>query len=63
MLVLKRCSNESLKLKTSDGDIKLHFLRTGQQVVIGIDAPNQVTILRSELQGSTNKAFESDCRT
>ena len=49
MLILKRRKDESLQLKTSDGNINIQFLETGQQVKIAIEAPDRIKIIRSEL--------------
>lgn len=49
MLVLKRKTNEKIVI---DGNITITVLGIeGQNVRIGIDAPQEVRILRSELKG------------
>jgi carbon storage regulator len=50
MLSLTRKPNESIILKTSDGDVKVMIIgQRGQYVRVGIDAPQSVAILREEL--------------
>lgn len=54
MLVLSRKENESIVI---DGNIKVTILKVrGGQVRLGIEAPQQVPIRRSELQGSPAKS-------
>jgi len=46
MLVLSRKQGESIQI----GDnIKIHIVKTGNSVRIGIDAPRNVNVVRSEL--------------
>ena len=49
MLKLKRRPGESLTLKTTDGEIHIHFELHSKQIKIAIDAPSSIEILRSEL--------------
>ena len=47
MLVLTRKENESLQI----GDIKITIVRIGPHSVrVGIDAPREMNVVRSELQ-------------
>ena len=50
MLVLSRRDKESIILETAEGEISLIFFIVGSQIKIGIDAPNSVNIIRSELR-------------
>lgn len=51
MLSLTRKSGESILLYTADGVIEVFVTRiNGNQVGIAIDAPDNVEILRSELE-------------
>ena len=64
MLVLSRKANESILI---DGRIKVRVLKIkGNQVSIGIDAPKEVAIIRSELEDwhelSFNKCSHSDAQ-
>lgn len=49
MLNLKRLSGESLTIRTSDGEVSIHFTLQYGQLKLAIDAPKTVEILRSEL--------------
>lgn len=53
MLVLKRQTNESITLQTSDGDITIIISPEGKHkhasVNLVIDAPKTVKVLRTEL--------------
>ena len=50
MLVLTRNTKNSIVIETSDGTIEITVCRVkGDQVRIGVDAPNNVNIWRSEL--------------
>jgi len=54
MLVLSRKRDEAIVI---EGGIRITVLRIrGSQVQIGIEAPKEVTIRRSELEGSEAKA-------
>lgn len=46
MLVLTRKAQESILI---GDDIRVVILRTGSRVWVGIEAPKEVTVLRSEL--------------
>lgn len=60
MLVLSRRVGESTRLGK---DIKVHVLGiNGNQVRIGFEAPDEVTILRSELVGTAPKGNRNDDR-
>lgn len=49
MLVLSRKSNESLILKTEQGDIEIIMLKTnGVRTSIGIRAPEEIKVYRKE---------------
>ena len=50
MLVLSRRTNQKIVLNTTDGPIKLTVVRIGGgQVRLGIEAPAEVHVVRSEL--------------
>jgi len=46
MLVLSRKAGESIRI---GDDIKIHIVKTGDKVRIGIDAPRSVNVVRTEL--------------
>lgn len=54
MLVITRKAEQSIELDipTSDIHITVHIFEIeGDRIKVGIDAPQQVRVLRSELQG------------
>jgi carbon storage regulator len=56
MLVLTRKANESIKA----GNIEVKVLRVrGNKVVLGISAPNELKILRTELEGDDESCTQS----
>jgi carbon storage regulator len=56
MLVLTRKANESIKA----GNIEIKVLRVrGNKVVLGIAAPNELKILRTELEGDDESCAKS----
>jgi carbon storage regulator len=58
MLVLSRKAGESIQI---DGQIKITILTvSGSRVKVGIDAPEEVRILRSELRDSRANTEDSD---
>ena len=46
MLVLSRKAGESILI---GDDIRIHIVKTGDKVRIGIDAPRSVNVVRTEL--------------
>lgn len=57
MLVISRKEHESFKLDTSDGEITVEIVRlSGGKVRVGITAPYNVRIFRSELEASSPAA-------
>lgn len=57
MLVITRKIGTSVNIGK---DIKIHFLsRNGEQFRIGIDAPKDILILRSELQNKKREKNEN----
>jgi carbon storage regulator CsrA len=57
MLVLSRKADESILI---DGRIKIRILKIkGNQVRIGIDAPKEVAIIRSELEDWHELSFDN----
>lgn len=50
MLILKRHPGEGLILYTNDGEIYLDFDLKGNQIKVAIDAPDNVDVVREELQ-------------
>lgn len=59
MLVLKRnvYGNNALVIQTSDGEIEISILHVrGGQVKVGIAAPDEVDIWRSEIFGKETAA-------
>lgn len=66
MLVLSRKKDETIVLKTPNNeDIKITVVRIDNRnkVRIGIDAPQEVTVIRSELENkSLSKNLADDLR-
>lgn len=63
MLVITRCKDESFFV---NGNIKVTILGTGTKTRIGIEAPEEVSIVREELLSETINhppAFCEDCGT
>ena len=46
MLVLSRRAGQSIRI---GDDIRIHIVKTGDKVRIGIDAPRSVNVVRTEL--------------
>jgi carbon storage regulator len=58
MLVLSRKAGESIQI---DGQIKITIVTvSGNRVKVGIEAPEEVQILRSELRDSRENTEDSD---
>ncbi len=58
MLVLSRKAGESIQI---DGQIKITIVTvSGNRVKVGIEAPEEVLILRSELRDSRENTEDSD---
>ena len=58
MLVLSRKAGESIQI---DGQIKITIVTVrGNRVKVGIEAPEEVRILRSELRDSRENTEDSD---
>ena len=58
MLVLSRKTGESIQI---DGQIKITIVTvSGNRVKVGIEAPEEVQILRSELRDSRENTEDSD---
>ncbi len=58
MLVLSRKAGESIQI---DGQIKITIVTVrGNRVKVGIEAPEEVQILRSELRDSRENTEDSD---
>ena len=52
MLVLTRKTNQSIVLTCDESEVRLKIIRVGRdKVSLGVEAPPNVKILRSELQG------------
>jgi carbon storage regulator len=49
MLVLTRRTNQVINIHTSDGVIEVHLIECNHQVRLGFVAPDNVTIMRSEI--------------
>ncbi len=61
MLVLTRKSNEKIRI---GDDIVITVLRTkGKAVRLGIEAPNDMRVLRGEIAFDQSDAEEADCHT
>lgn len=57
MLVLARRPNETINIHTSDGIIKIHLNSCDHyQARLGFEAPNNVKILRTEIDTAENSA-------
>ena len=56
MLVLTRAVDQSVYIKTSDGDIQVMVCRIGDDVRLGFNAPRHIQIDREE-------HYERDART
>jgi len=57
MLILTRRIGSSIKI---DGDIQIHVMKTkGSTVTLGIDAPAETVILRTELDDKRDKGIMS----
>jgi carbon storage regulator CsrA len=53
MLVLTRKTNQSIVLTCDDSEVRLKIIRVGRdKVSLGVEAPLNVKVLRSELQGN-----------
>jgi len=58
MLVLSRKAGESIQI---DGQVKITIVTvSGNRVKVGIEAPEEVQILRSELRDSRENTEDSD---
>lgn len=52
MLKITRKSGEGLTITTSDGEIHIDFeIKSGKQIRLAIDAPEEVGVWRDELLG------------
>jgi carbon storage regulator len=52
MLVLTRKTNQSIVLTCDDSEVRLKVIRVGRdKVSLGVEAPLNVKVLRSELRG------------
>lgn len=49
MLLLSRRAGEAIVLRTRDTETTVRVIETGRQIVLGIDAPPSVVVLREEL--------------
>lgn len=56
MLLLGRRHNESVTIYTSDGPIVVTLVESRNGTRIGIEAPRQVRIIRTELVGKPQKS-------
>ena len=53
MLVLTRKTNQSIVLTCDESEVRLKVIRVGRdKVSLGVEAPLNVKVLRSELQGN-----------
>lgn len=49
MLILTRRANQVINIHTSDGVIQVHLIECNHQARLGLVAPDNVTIMRSEI--------------
>lgn len=49
MLILTRRTNQVINIHTSDGVIQVHLIECNHQARLGFVAPDNVTIMRSEI--------------
>jgi carbon storage regulator len=63
MLILTRRTNQVVNIHTSDGVIEVHLLECGHQARLGFVAPDNVTIMRSEIDTLQDNESYSRART
>lgn len=63
MLILSRHASESIRIHTADGIIEILITKVdGNHVKLGFEAPDSVTILRSEIDPSAERYLASSYR-